>query len=122
MKDTVQDTLRALGNRQASDTEPIPDDISLMEIADRVVRGKLKLGQQQMRLLIELLPYQAPKLMAIASDTSGAGFAALLDRAIRRSEGMKLIEGTVNSEPINGNSVEHDPSELKGPMAKLERY
>jgi hypothetical protein len=34
----------------------ISDDIPLDEIADKVVRGKLKLSPPQMRLLIELLP------------------------------------------------------------------
>jgi len=42
--------------------EVIPDDIPLMELADKVVRGKVKLAQQQLRMLIEMLPYIAPKL------------------------------------------------------------
>jgi hypothetical protein len=41
---------------------PIPDDIPLIELADQVVRGKIKLNPQQMRMLIEILPYMAPKL------------------------------------------------------------
>ena len=38
----------------------IPDNVSYDEIADRVVRGKLKLSREQLRLLIELLPYWKP--------------------------------------------------------------
>ena len=42
----------------------IPDDIPLMELADKVVRGKVQLSPQQQRMLIEMLPYIAPKLSA----------------------------------------------------------
>jgi hypothetical protein len=110
--------------RKDPEPDPIPDDISLMELADRVVRGKLKLGAQQMRLLIELLPYHAPKLMAVATMSEGS-FGRLLDDAIERSNrSMKLIEAKPEpiSEPVNGDPLQHDPSEMKGPMAKLERY
>ena len=37
--------------------EPIPDDIPITELAEQVVRGKVKLSRSQMRMLIELLPY-----------------------------------------------------------------
>jgi hypothetical protein len=46
--------------------EPIPDDIPITELAEQVVRGKVKLSRSQMRMLIELLPYYAPKLTAVA--------------------------------------------------------
>ena len=46
--------------------DPIPDHISITELAEDVVRGKRKLSQPQMRMLIELLPYYAPKLTAVA--------------------------------------------------------
>src|SRR6516164_8791355 len=60
----------------------IPDDISLDEIADRVVRGKLKLTPPQMRLLIELLPYYKPKLTAVAHFQGS--FYEALEREIER--------------------------------------
>jgi hypothetical protein len=105
--------------RKDPEPEPISDDISLLELADKVVRGKLKLGAQQMRLLIELLPYHAPKLMAVANVTEGS-FAKLLDRAIERSNGpLKLIEARPLEKPQSG---EHPAEELKGPFTKLERY
>jgi hypothetical protein len=97
----------------------IPDDIPLMEIADRVVRGKLKLSREQMRLLIELLPYHAPKLMAVANVTEGS-FAKLLDAAIARSQ-PKLIELHAEA-PIEPEPTEHSASELKGPMSQLRKY
>jgi hypothetical protein len=36
--------------------EPIPDDIPMNELADMVVRGKIKLSPAQMRILIEMQP------------------------------------------------------------------
>jgi hypothetical protein len=74
----------------------IPDDIPIMQLADAVVRGKMKLSPPQMRLLIELLPYHAPKLTAVATATlDGKSFAELLDKALERSASvrpLKLIE------------------------------
>ena len=66
--------------------EVIPDDIPLMELADKVVRGKIKLTPPQQRMLIEMLPYIAPKMSATAITTMDEkSFAAALDRAIERS-------------------------------------
>jgi len=70
-----------------------------------------------MRLLIELLPYHAPKLTAVAHVTDGS-FGALLDAASERSsKPLKLIEA--KAEPAE---QQHDPSELKGPMSQLCRW
>jgi hypothetical protein len=45
-------------------------------------------------MLIELLPYYAPKLTAVAIGAlDGQDFYTKLDRAIERSERAKLIEG-----------------------------
>ena len=73
--------------------EPIPDDVPILELAEQVVRGKRKLSREQMRMLIELLPYYAPKLTAIAVGTlNGQDFYTRLDRAVERSERAKLID------------------------------
>jgi len=40
-------------------------NFSSMELAEQVVRGKVKLGAAEMRMLIKLLPFIAPKLSAI---------------------------------------------------------
>lgn len=100
--------------KRLDEAQIIPDDIPIMEIADRVVRGKLKLSQPQMRLLIEMMPYHSPKLTAVASaQFDSQSFAALLDRAIERSrQPLKLIE----AQPV---PTEHPASELnKGPMLR----
>lgn len=74
----------------------IPDDIPLTELADMVIRGKVKLSSAQMRMLIEMLPFVAPKLSAIGYVREMDTFAARLDRAIQRSNTVrhqpKLIE------------------------------
>jgi len=88
--------------------EVIPDDIPLMELADRVVRGKIKLSPPQQRMLIEMLPYIAPKLSATAITTmNGNDFASALERAIERSKGPLLL----NSPP------ELPAEELKRPFS-----
>src|SRR5262249_48219123 len=85
--------------------EVIPDDIPLMELADKVVRGKLKLSPPQQRMLIEMLPYIAPKLSATAiASMDGQSFAEALDRCIERSgikplPPPKVIEATVEQIP-----------------------
>ena len=88
----------------------IPDDIPLMELADKVVRGKIKLTPPQQRMLIEMLPYIAPKLSATAIATmDGKTFAEALDRCIERSKGPPRLNGPVEELPA---------SELKKPFVR----
>jgi hypothetical protein len=95
VKDTILPELEKL-EAKAQERTLIPDGIPLVDLADAVVRGKIKLSPQQMRLLIELLPYHLPKLSAVAvGHFTEQDFAARLDRAIRRSAAgapLKLIE------------------------------
>ena len=75
----------------------IPDNIPLIELADMVVRGKIKLSPPQMRMLIEMLPFVAPKLTAVAHLSEADTFAVRLERALERSDRvrpfkLKLIE------------------------------
>jgi hypothetical protein len=75
--------------------EPIPDDIPLTEIADMVVRGKLKLSPQRQRMLIELLPYTAPKLAVqanVSSNDLGKLLDARLDKLAKKAQGPLMIE------------------------------
>jgi hypothetical protein len=87
----VLDQIEAEQRQQVS--ELIPDNISLTELAEQVVRGKVKLSREQMRMLIELLPFYMPKLSAVGvgymtNDT----FAERLERAIHASERAKLAK------------------------------
>ena len=99
----VLDQIEAEQRQQVS--ELIPDNISLTELAEQVVRGKVKLSREQMRMLIELLPFYMPKLSAVGvgylSDETFAERLERLERAIRASERAKLaklIEGHAQDE------------------------
>ena len=71
-----------------------------MELADRVIRGKIRLSPPQQRMLIEMLPYIAPKLCATAIATmDGKTFAEALDRAIERSKSPPRLNGPVEQLP-----------------------
>jgi len=106
---------------QQRQSSVIPDDIPLLELADSVVRGKQTLSQPQMRLLIELLPYHAPKLTAVATAAlDGHSFGEMLDRAIARVERSK--QPPPPSKMIEGNAVEvHPASELRGNFPRMRR-
>jgi hypothetical protein len=81
-------------HQQRLEPEPIPDNIPLPELAEQVVRGKVKLSREQMRMLIELLPFYMPKLSAIGVGVlNDQNFASRLDRAIDRTDRARLIEG-----------------------------
>jgi hypothetical protein len=81
--------------RQSTVCDAIPDNIPLAELAELVVRGKVKLSPSQLRMLIELLPFHLPKLSAVAvGRLTGEDFVATrLDRAVEASNRAKLIEG-----------------------------
>ena len=64
----------------------IPDNITMQELVDGVIRGKYKLGPSQLRVLVAWMPHFAPKLSAAAVITGdGKTFAEALERCIERS-------------------------------------
>ena len=96
--------------------DPIPDDISITELAEDVVRGKRKLSAAQLRMLIEILPYYAPKLSAMqvgwrdGQDMASKMYA--LERRNARFEKikLKLIAGEcVNT--TEAQVIEPDPTD-----------
>lgn len=92
VKDTVIRELQLLEAKQQHSV--IPKGITAPELAEMVMRGEVKLSPQQMRAMIELLPFHAPKLSSVAVGyLTGEDFASRLDRAIERSNGAKLIDG-----------------------------
>jgi hypothetical protein len=97
MSNKIREVFDRIADQAVVEDQTIPDDIPLLELADQVVRGKIKLSSQQMRMLIEMLPFVAPKLTAVAHLREGDTFASRLDRCIERSEKVrsaqpKLIE------------------------------
>ena len=93
----VLDQIEAEQRQQAGDA--IPDNIPLPELAEQVVRGKVKLSQSQLIMLIELLPFHMPQLSAVAvGRLTGEDFANRLDRAVdasNRAKVVKMIEAQV---------------------------
>jgi hypothetical protein len=90
----------------------IPDHLPLTTIADEVVRGKRQLSKDQMRLLIELLPYHLPKLSAVAHVRYD--YARELDKAI-----AKAVERSNRPTPMLNGPVEQLPAEeLKKPFVR----
>ena len=72
----------------------LPKDIRALELLQMVYRGEAKATPQQMRAAIECLPFEEPKLSAMAVTAMDPNsFARALDRAIECSNGARLIEG-----------------------------
>jgi hypothetical protein len=90
----------------------IPDDVPLSVIDDQAVRGKRQLSRDQMRLLIELLPYYLSKQPTRAHVSFD--FAQALEQAVERAKlrsfgAQALLVGPVPELPA---------SELKGPFVR----
>ena len=95
--------------------EAVPDNITMPELVDGVIRGKYKLDPSQLRVLVAWMPHFAPKLSATAVITGdGKSFAEALDRCIERSkQSVPLLNGPVEPLP---------PDELKKPMSRYRRF
>jgi hypothetical protein len=109
-----------LNARYVEEDEPptIPDDIPLQEIANEVVRGKRTLSRDQMRLLIELLPYYLSKLPTshhVRFDFAAALEKATIERAWERSWSAKAPQ-------LNGPVEELPASEAAKPMQRYRRF
>jgi hypothetical protein len=117
----MDEELTDLNVRYAEEGESgaIPDDIPLQAIADEVVRGKRTLSRDQMRLLIELLPYYLTKLKATAN--FNFNFADQLEKELR------AIERSKQPLPLPPPVIDHEPAqlsaeELKKPFQRYRRY
>jgi hypothetical protein len=93
-------------------------DLSSVATPKQEPRGETALGLLQaiyrdlaqplsmrVRCAIEALPYENPKLTAIAVGQFGSSFAAMLDLAIERSRSMRLIEAPKATEPEPNNQT-----------------
>jgi hypothetical protein len=76
--------------------EPIaPDGETAIQLLQSIYRNKLMPLPVRMRAASMALPFEQPKLSAIAYLADAQGFAAALDRAIQRSgkrEPIKVID------------------------------
>jgi hypothetical protein len=80
---------------EAQQQQPtLPKDIRALELLQMVYRGEVKATPQQIRAAIEALPFENPRMSAVAVGyLTGETFAERLERAIARSDRAKLIEG-----------------------------
>jgi hypothetical protein len=87
-------------------SQSIPDGVGALRLLQMVYRGEVRATPQQMRAAIESLPYEQPRLSAVAVGyLTGETFAERLDRAIERSAAarpIKLIEARAINADDNG--------------------
>jgi hypothetical protein len=77
----------------------LPEGIGAHQILQMEYRGQIVLTHGQRRAAEVCLPFESPKLGAVATTSMNADdFASMLDRAIERS-GMKQIEHQPASAP-----------------------
>jgi hypothetical protein len=115
--DAVDEVLNRIEQQKV---EPaLPEDIMALPLLQMAYRGQAKLTPQQMRAAIEALPFENPKVSAVAiSHMTDKSFAAALERAIERSQSPHVM----NRPALPAPTVEHDAGELKGPfVSRLDR-
>src|SRR5262249_35377716 len=93
----------------------LPNDITAKQALEMEMRGQIKLSPSQFRAAKELLPYEQPKLTAVAiGHFDQNSFAAALDRAILRSEQPPPKAALLPP-------VQHSADELKRPFTMRRR-
>jgi hypothetical protein len=71
----------------------VPPDIEPVEFLMAIYRDPRQPMNRRMKAAIEAAQYRQPKLGVIATtNLSGHDFAALLDRAIERSNGARVVK------------------------------
>jgi hypothetical protein len=76
-------------DREGVDSEPA----NALEYVQDVYRGRRQADPWRMRAAIAALQFETPRLGVIATtNLNGADFAALLDRAIERSNGVREVK------------------------------
>ena len=113
MVDAVDEVLNRI--EQQKEEPQLPGGIMALPLLQMAYRGKVKLTPQQARCAIEALPYENPKLSAVAhGHFDGTDFASRLERAIERSKSPLALNAPA--------AIERDPSELKKPNARYRRF
>jgi hypothetical protein len=116
--DAVDEVLNRI--EQQKEEPQLPGGIMALPLLQMAYRGQVKLTPQQARCAIEALPYETPKLSAVAhGHFEGNDFASALDRAIERSG--------INAKPLPPPKViDHEPpvspEEMKRPFTRLRRF
>src|SRR6516165_5128704 len=90
-------------------------DITAHRLLQSIYRDEEVALPVRMRVAIECLPFENPKVSAVAiSHMNGQDFATALERAIQRSKSPLAL----NAPAV----IEHDPSEMKTPNQRYRRY
>jgi hypothetical protein len=80
-----------------------PEPASALDYVQDVYRGRRQADPWRMRAAMAALPFETPKL-AVTTNISNENFAAMLDKAIARSQGRNApaqIELSAEPEPSN---------------------
>jgi hypothetical protein len=94
-----------------------PEGETSLQLLQTVYRDRKQPLNVRVRCAVEALAHEYPRVSAVAvTSMSGQSFAEALDRAIKRSEQPLPLPA-----PDAPKTIEHDASELRGPMARLER-
>ena len=87
--------LRELMRIEGERHEP-PETVNSLQYLQRIYRDPTQPHSVRMRAAIEALPFENPRLSAVAvGRLNGDDFASRLDRAVDASNRAKLIEGRV---------------------------
>ena len=106
------DGLVDLSVRIVEEEPTLPKDIGALALLQMAYRKEVELSAQQMRAAIEALPFETPKLTAVAH--LEGGFYEALERAIE-----KRANRPPPSKLIEGKAVEVQSAEvLKRPFAR----
>jgi hypothetical protein len=80
--------------------EPEFEGESALGLLQAVYKSRLVSLSTRIKCAMAALPFESPKLVATALYTSD-DFATLLDKAIERSNGARLIDGRIEGESEN---------------------
>lgn len=96
-------------NLALDDEASLPEGCTAKEALQMELRGEVRLTPSQFRAAKELLPYEQPKLTAVAiGHMDGTSFAQAQERAIARSDGPPPKAALLPA------PEQHSASELKG--------
>ena len=96
----------------------VPEGETSLQLLQAIYRNKRQPLNVRVRCAIEALPFENPKVSAVAiSHMNGQDFASALERAIERSK---------QPLPLPSPVIEHEPpvsaEDLKRPFSRYRRY
>ena len=77
----------------------LPNKMMSLEFLQSIYRDETQMLHVRMRAAAIALPFESPKLSVTASMPVDESFAALLDRARKRSEKVRVIPATIEQRP-----------------------